>query len=189
MNRRPGCAGRALAIAGALAGCGTTPVDPSVGDQPSDFERTIASELSFRLGVAVTARCAAFPVMCHVVLPDRRTLPVDLHAAGSSIEWQISGLILTTDAIERYLRGELADLGASQEVRCAPRIQRLAAGERILCGLANGGIAFVTVHLDGSFGLELELSAGAARARSEPEATAELVKRSHAVDDPGDDKE
>jgi hypothetical protein len=94
------------------------------------------------------------------------------------------------------LRDEVADLGAPQGVRCAPRIRAIVANERIECWLAHGGKAFVDVHADGTTAVELVLDAAAANARSElvtPERDRELEATSralaHMADDEADDED
>ena len=166
-----------------LAACG--------GERPSSpaataLERSIDQELGKRFGVGVVTRCPPLVPTCSAKLPDGSTLPIFVNGA----EWRVIGMVVISDVLEAYVRAELADLGAMQGVRCSPRVRRVEPDERIECGLAHGGKAFITVHVDGSTAVELALDAAAARARSEPESS-DLAKASRALENAasGDDED
>lgn len=168
-----------LALLGVLAACGGSSRDAS-----SSLERAIDVALTQRLGIAVRTHCLGYLPRCAAVLPDGDTLPIAVTTTTGSTTWHVDGLLVTTDQLEAYLRDELADLGAPQTARCAPRIRLLAANARIECRLQHGGAGFVTVHADGTFALELVLDPAAATARSEPITPArdqELTTTSHAL--------
>lgn len=132
---------------------------------------------------------------CVAQLPDGTRLPIDLAFRDGGWDWHVRGLVVTTDQLEAYVRDELADLGAPQDVRCVPRVRAIAPGEQIACELARGGKAFVTVRGDGTTSLEVALDANAATARSElvtPARDRELEQLSRALahaegDEEGDD--
>ncbi len=152
----------------------------------------IDAALHDRFGVAVTVRCPFYLPACRALLPDGTALSISLRPAGAELEWRVDGLVITTDEIEAYLRDELADLGAAQGVRCAPRIRHVQPDERIECWLANGGKAFVTVHVDGTTSVELALDLASANARSEvvtPKRDHELLRLSRALENNDDDDE
>jgi len=156
------------------------------GARRSPVERAIDEALVARLRVPVVTRCFDFAPACEVRLPDGGRLPVSVIRRGPVWEWQLIGLVVTADQLEPYLRATVAELGAPQDVRCVPRIQRITAGDRIECGLAHGGKGFVTVRADGSTSVEVVLDAVAAAARSEPLTPArelELVRASRKLAD------
>lgn len=155
---------------------------------PTPLERSIDEALGARFGMTVVTRCPPLVPACSVLLPDGGRLPIFVDGS----EWRVIGMVVVSDVLEDYVRAELADLGAVQGVRCAPRVRRVDPGERIECWLAHGGKAFITVHRDGSTGVEIELDQAAARARSEPdspEAANALVKASHALENAPEDGE
>lgn len=131
------------------------------GDRAStELEAHIERELAARAGVPVRVRCVALPPGCTAALPDRTTVRVHLRGARANIEWWLDGLLVRAEPIEAYLRDTLADLGAPQRVRCGARVQVLAPGAQIACGLERGGAARVRVRDDGSYGFALALEAG-----------------------------
>jgi hypothetical protein len=149
------------------------------------LETRIARELTAKLGVPVTTRCAVVggtPIACHAVLADGTPLPIAI-AAGS---WQIPGHVIATAPIQSYVQGVLHDLGVAQQATCGPAVRRLAPGERIACSLSGGGEAFVEIARDGALAVELDLDPAAAAARTHGESDAELVRRSRALDREGD---
>jgi len=155
----------------------------------SPVERAIDEALGARFGAAVVTRCFEYAPVCEARLPDGSALPISVVRRGPAWEWRVIGLVVTSDELEAYLRDELADLGAPQGVSCAPRIRRIAAGDRIECGLAGGGKGFVTVRADGSISVEVVLEEAAAKARSErhtPARELELFRASAALDRAGE---
>lgn len=176
-----------------LAACG----GKSPPDEPTPLEAAIDRALTARFGVPVVTGCSGLIPPCKTLLPDGTQLPIELAWRGGGWDWWVKGLVITTDQLEAYLRDEVADLGAPQGVRCAPRIRVIAANERIECWLAHGGKAFVDVHADGTTAVEVVLDAAAANARSElvtPERERELEAASRALakmadDEPGDEDE
>lgn len=169
-----GFADVALMLVWVIAACGR---DHGAAAEATPVERAIDEELARRFGVAVVTRCPPYVPTCTAKLPDGSTLPILLDHG----EWKVLGMVVVSDVLEEYVRAELADLGAVQGVRCAPRVRRVAPNERIECWLAHGGKAFITVHADGSTAVEIALDAAAAAARSEPESP-ELVNASHALE-------
>jgi hypothetical protein len=118
-------------------------------------------------------------------LPDRSELPIVLAPTG---DWRVDGLLVVSDPIEAYLREVVAEVGAVQEVRCAPRIRIVAAGDRIECRLGGGGIAFATIAADGSFTIELALDHAAGEARSVDLPERALSEQSRALETDGSDE-
>lgn len=157
-----------------VAGCGG---ERSSSPEVTALERAIDQALGKRFGGGVVTRCPPLVPTCSAKLSDGSTLPIFVNGG----EWRVIGMVVVSDALEDYVRAELADLGAVQGVRCAPRVRRVEPDERIECGLEHGGKAFITVHMDGSTAVELALDAAAARARSEPESS-DLAKASHALE-------
>ncbi len=168
-------AGFACAIA-----CGDDPA----GHDASALERSIATSIGARLGVPVVARCMGL-VGCITRLPDGDVIPIiTWPGTNGEWEWRVDGLVVASDMFERYLRDVVAELGAAQEVRCAPTLRRIAPGDRVECWLANGGKAFVTVRADGSTSVEVELDKRAADARSEvvtPALDEQMTRASRAL--------
>lgn len=151
----------------------------------SPLERSIDDTLRARFGVTVATRCFELAPVCEARLPDGLALPVSVLRRGAEWEWHVIGLVVTADQLEAYLHDEVAELGAPQGVRCAPRIRRIAAGDRIECWLERGGKGFVTVRDDGSLSIEVVLDASSANARSElvtPARDLELLRASKALD-------
>jgi len=130
------------------------------------LETEIGAALTARIGAPVTVHCPT-PIACIALGPEHAQIPILLARVADAWTWRVAGLLVISDALEAYLATAVADLGAAQAVQCAPRIRVLAANERIDCWLANGGKAFVTVHADGSTGVEIDLDKGAGDARSE----------------------
>jgi len=165
----------------ALAACGGGESSPA----RSPVERSIDEALGARFGVGVVTRCFHLAPVCDARLPDGVSLPISVIRRGADVEWHVIGLVVTSDLLEAYLRDEVSDLGAPQAVRCAPRIRRIAAGDRIECSLERGGKGFITVRADGSLSIEVVLDASSANARSEPISPArdlELMRASKALD-------
>ena len=151
----------------------------------SSLERSIDDTLRTRFGVAVATRCFEVAPVCEARLPDGLSLPISVLRRGKEWEWSVIGLVVTSDQLEAYLRDEVTDLGAPQAVRCAPRIRRITAGDRIECWLERGGKGFITVRTDGSLSIEVVLDASGANARSElvtPARDLELMRASKALD-------
>ena len=168
-------------VAVALAACGSGESSTS----RSPVERSIDDTLRTRFGVAVVTRCFALAPVCEARLPDGLSLPISVLRHGRDWEWSVIGLVVTSDQLEAYLRDEVIELGAPQAVRCAPRIRRIAAGDRIECWLERGGKGFITVRGDGSLSIEVVLDASAANARSElitPARDLALMRASKALD-------
>lgn len=176
-----------------LAACGGR----GASDAPTPLEAAIAHALTERFGVPAVTSCWGLVPPCTARLPDGTELPIDLAWKNGGWDWWVHGLVITTDQLEAYLRDEVSDLGAPQGVRCAPRIRVITPNERIECGLARGGKAFVDVHPDGTTGIEVVLDAAAAAARSEPltpERERELEQASRALakmadDEPDDERD
>lgn len=161
-------------------------------EPPTQLEVNIDRELLARLGVAAVTTCTGLVPPCSAKLSDGTVLPIDLTWTTAGWDWRVRGRVITTDQLESYLRDELADLGAAQGVRCAPRVRAITAGDRIVCGLALGGKAFVTVRGNGTTSVELDLDAASAKARSEvvtPERERELERASRALARMADDEE
>ncbi|CAN5905849.1 hypothetical protein BH11MYX3_BH11MYX3_18410 [soil metagenome] len=136
--------------------------------------------------------CTGMVPPCAAKLPDGTVLPIDLRWTKGGWDWRVRGRVITTEQLESYLRDEVADLGAPQGVRCAPRVRAITVGERIECWLAHGGKAFVTVRADGSTSVEVDLDAASANARSEvvtPEREQELERTSRVLARMADDEE
>ncbi|MFN0246600.1 MAG: hypothetical protein ACKV2T_06805 [Kofleriaceae bacterium] len=158
-----------------------------MGHDASSLERAIASSIGARLGVPIVAHCLGF-VGCSAMLPDGERIPIVTWPSERAWEWRVDGLVVTTDVLERYLRGVVGEMGVAQDVRCAPKLRRIAPGDRVECLLANGGKAFVVVREDGSTIVEVELDKRAADARSEvvtPARDDQLTKASRALEDGG----
>jgi hypothetical protein len=136
-------------------------------------------------------------VGCAAWLPDGDHIPIITWPnKNNEWEWRVSGLVVASDTLERYLRDVIGDMGAPQDVTCSPKVRRIAPGDRVQCSLAQGGKAFVTVREDGSTSVEVELDKAAADARSEeltPARDEQMTKTSRALeraegeDDDGDE--
>ena len=167
-----------VAVSGA---CGNG--EPARGRSP--IARSIDEALGARFGTAVVTRCFDFAPMCEAHLSDGTSLPISVIRRGAEWEWRVIGLVVTSDQLEAYLRDEVADLGAPQGVRCAPRVRKIAAGDRIECWLERGGKGFITVRGDGTIAVEVVLDASGANARSElitPARDLELTRASEALE-------
>ncbi len=170
-----------------LAACGGR----AAPEEATPLEAAIDRGLTQRFGVPVVTACTGMIPPCRTTLPDGTVLPIDLAWRAGGWDWRVRGLVITTDELEAYLRDEVADLGAPQVVRCAPRIRAITANERVECGLARGGKAFVDVHADGTTAVEVVLDAAAANARSElitPARERELEQSSRALAHMADDE-
>jgi hypothetical protein len=186
------CTARLLLFAGFASGiaCGSD----RAGHDASPLERAIASSIGARLGVPIVAHCWGL-VGCVAQLPDGDRIPIVTWPGDRAWEWRVDGLVVASDVLERYLRDVVGEMGAAQDVRCAPKLRRIAPGDRVECWLANGGKAFVVVREDGSTIVEVELDKRAADARSEvvtPARDDEMTKASRALEsgggeDDGDD--
>ena len=154
--------------------------------EATPLEANIATALGARLGVPVVAHCWGV-VACAALLPDGDRIPILTWPGDRGAwEWRVDGLVVASDVLERYLRDVVGEMGAAQDVRCAPKLRRIAPGDRVECGLANGGKAFVTVRADGSTSVEVELDKVAAEARSEvitPARDEEITRASRALTD------
>jgi hypothetical protein len=172
---------RAVILVGAVLACGDTPretVPITIEDPVARLERTIASDLEVKLGRDVKVRCTP-PARCTADLGDA-TLPITLALSRDGWTWHIDGMLVRTGPIETYLRETVHDLGADQRISCGAPIRSIVVGERIACSLERGGTAFVAVHADGSFGVEVALDRGAAAARTDAADEADLLQRSRA---------
>ena len=164
----------------ALIACRSDPGERAA----SPLETSIAKALGARLGVPVVANCLGW-VACSVRMPEGDRIPIVTWPAAGGWEWRVDGLLVTSDVLETYLRDEVAAMGAAQDVRCAPKLRRIAANDRVECWLANGGKAFVTVRADGSTSVEVALDKAAADARSEvitPARDEQMGKTSRALE-------
>jgi hypothetical protein len=146
------------------------------------MERAIAEQLAARVGVPLRVLCTLQAGRCRGILPDRSELPIVIDVIGN---WHVEGLLVVSDPIEAYLREAVAEVGAAQEVRCAPKIRIVAAGDRIECKLGAGGIAFATIAADGSFTIELALDHAAGEARSVELPERALTEQSRALETDG----
>ncbi|MGE0398525.1 MAG: hypothetical protein AB7T06_17595 [Kofleriaceae bacterium] len=156
-----------------------------MGHDASPLERSIAASIGERLGVPVVARCMGL-VACVTLLPDGDHIPiVTWPGKDGAWEWRVDGLLVASDVLERYLREVVREMGAPQDVRCSPKLRRIAPEGRVECWLANGGKAFVTVRADGTTSVEVELDKAAADARSEvvtPARDDEMTRSSRALE-------
>lgn len=126
--------------------------------------------------------CTPQAESCRGILPDHSELPIVLEPTG---DWHIDGLLVVSDPIEAYLREAVTEVGAAQDVRCAPKVRIVAAGDRIECQLSRGGIAFATIAADGSFTIELALDRAAGSARSVELSDRELTEQSRTLETDG----
>ncbi len=178
---------RRLVCAFVLAACGDREAAPPATRSASKLELAIARDLTAKLGAAPEVRCRAMFGLCVATLPDRSTLAIRVRDHGAQWAWEIEGLVVDARPIEAYVGSVLADLGAAQGVACGARIRHLAPGARVVCTLAGGGKAFVTIARDGTMSLELAMDAGAARARTDD--VVGLEKASRALEKTDDDDE
>jgi hypothetical protein len=170
------------------AACSGEQVTPQ-GRESSRLEQAIEKELGARVAVPVRAQCAWLPPSCRATLPDGTQLRLSLSARHGEVEWRLAGALVLADDVEVYLREALADLGAPQVARCGARIRAVDAGDRLECGLQNGGRAFVLVNGDGTTAVEIVLDPVAAAARGEVIRDAELVKTSKELEKTDTDDE
>jgi hypothetical protein len=179
---------RVVVLPLALIACSHDEVAPPVA---SPLEATIGKALGARFGVAVIATCTTWqgtPLACGAVLADGPALVIRVRDVGPEWEWWIEGDVVATAPIAAYIRDELADLGAAQEVRCGPSARLVGPGERIDCALGGGGKAFATLAHDGTVTVELALDPAAAAARSEPAQGLEQRSRALNTSDDNDDE-
>lgn len=155
--------------------CGDSPrevpqVATPTAKEPTHLEKTIATQLSAKLGRTATVSCTANH--CTADLGDA-VLPISIasvpaaSAQGSGdVEWSVDGLLVRAAPIEAYLTSALVELGAPQTVACGAAIRSVHAGARIECKLGGGGTAFAVIAADGTFSTEIELDPAAAKART-----------------------
>jgi hypothetical protein len=181
----------ALLLGCAIANaCGDSPRDAKplpvvVDDRVARLENTIARELAAKLSRDVKVACTP-PARCVADLGDGK-LPIALAPSKDGWTWRIDGKVVYSAPIEAYLRDMVRDLGVDQRISCGPPVHGIAPGERIACTLERGGIAFVIVYADGSFGVELSLDKASATARTTDVADKELTERSLASGGGDDD--
>jgi hypothetical protein len=179
---------RAAVVALVIAACGD---DHAAARSP--LERAIETTLTARLGIPVCAHCTG--ETCSAMAIDGTLIPISVTTTGHELEWHVDGFLVTSDALEAYVKEEVAELGAPQGVTCARRIRRVVAGDRITCTLERGGRVFVTLRADGSLSLETLLDPAAAKLRDElvtPELEEELARASRALEnseEAGEDSE
>lgn len=182
---------RRLVCAVLLVGCGDRERAAPQADPPSALETAIARDLATRFGAAPVVHCRTifgYPRGCTATL-DKERFAIRVREAGRRWAWDIPGLVVMTQPIEDHVRGVLDDLGATQAVACGPRVRHLAPNERVVCELARGGKAFVTIAADGALALELALDPAAAKARTEDIMGLDRVSRALAHTDESDDDE
>lgn len=151
-----------------LAACG----DRQVSDRarPTPVETAIARDLTARFGTSVAVRCDAvgtFPLACTGKLPDGTELPIAITHTKHAWDWHVDGVVVDTQAVVSFVQDGLASVRVEQAVDCGSRIQVIPHGDRVVCKLAGGGVAFVAFAPDGSASLELALDPAAAAARTE----------------------
>jgi hypothetical protein len=181
-----------LALTCAVA-CGDGVPKPRPGIEPA-----IARSLGEHFGAPVVATCSwigTVAVGCSATFPGGATLAI----AVDGRQWRVAGRVFATAPIAAYVRAELAELGRSDRVDCAPFVH---ANERIACALGGGGAVFVDVGDVGegptvntparpegpSVNIELELDPAVAAIRAEAPHDADLVRMSHALDISGEDE-
>lgn len=148
--------------------CGDSPREMSQGaipttKAPTHLEKTIATQLSAKLGRPATVSCTAN--RCTADLGDA-VLPISIANSNHDVDWSVDGLLVRAAPIEAYLTSALVELGAPQPVACGAAIRSVHAGERIECKLGGGGTAFAVIAADGTFSTEIELDPAAAKART-----------------------
>jgi hypothetical protein len=111
---------------------------------------------------------AGIPFDCKAVLADDSTLPIAIKKAGRGWDWRIDGLVIETPPLAAHIKGMLGDLLVDQTVSCGHAIMRVQPGERMICTLSGGGVAFVDIAKDGATSFELALDRSAAASRGEP---------------------
>lgn len=188
----------------ALALGGTSCGGCSSKRQERAFERELAAQLSKQLGVGgalgPAGQLRPGDVRCEGEAPDRciakvagAALPIALRRDGEQVHWQLEGLVVSGPELERQLSEELAALGLAAKPSCGAPLQPVIPGERVSCSLSELGLAWATVHRDGSYTWELALGeAQAERSRSVDEAQLDLLSRAldreAGTDEPGDDE-
>lgn len=186
MERRPA---RLVAVV-LVAACG------GHGGGETAVERKLRAAIAGVLGAPVTrVKCAA-PASC-VAIVDGIELPVSVTDDGAHLAWDIAGLVLRGPALEAKVAAMLGELGVTATIACGPRVQVVAPGARVACTIARAtrdgaavadtGMAWATVHADGTADVELALGAEAVAARTADVATTDLDALSRALDVGGDD--
>lgn len=173
--------------------------------QERAFERELAAQLSRQLGVGgalgPAGQLRPGDVRCEGEAPDRciakvagAALPIALRRDGAQVHWQLEGLVVSGPELERQLSEELAALGLAAKPSCGAPLQPVLPGERVSCSLSELGLAWATVHRDGSYTWELALGEAQAE-RSRPVDEAQLDELSRALDreagtdEPGEDED
>jgi hypothetical protein len=175
------CSLAALAGLGAAAGSGGGGCRKA-GEKP--FERELAVQLTKQLGGAAAAaakvRCPGDAAHCTATIAGE-VLPVALTSKEGQVHWRLDGLVISGPELERQLAAELAALGVQAKASCGAPFQVVEAESRVACSLSEPGVAWATVHGDGSYTLELALGA-AQEARTHQVDEAELDELSGALD-------
>lgn len=161
-----------VGVASVLLACGND--RDAKGPPPATpLERSVADGLAARYAMTFVVTCEPDGRSCKARPSGPSSaadsvLPIRLVDDGAARDWQIDGIVVRSDAIEDYLRGELVDLGVPTTAHCGRRFWVLQVHERVVCELGTGGRAFAVVQEDGSTRVEVELDPAAAAARTEP---------------------
>lgn len=144
------------------------------------FERELAAQLTQKLGAGAKVRCPADAARCTATIAGE-ALPVALTREDGQVRWQLDGLVISGPELERQVAAELAALGVEAKPRCGAPLQSVEVEARVTCSLSELGVAWATVHADGSYTLELALGA-AQEERSREVKEQELDDLSRALD-------
>ena len=170
------CFGFAALAAGGVSGCGSCRKT-----EDKAFERALAAQLTEQLGAGAKVRCAGDEATRCTATIAGEALPVALTVEEGQVRWRLDGLVISGPELERQVEAELAALGVQAKPSCGARLQAVEAESRVSCSLSELGVAWATVHADGSYTLELALGA-AQEARTHQVDEAELDELSGALD-------
>ncbi|MEZ4360698.1 MAG: hypothetical protein R3B48_10990 [Kofleriaceae bacterium] len=173
---------RAAACVAALTlGCGR-------GAASSAVEGELAAALATQLGRAPEVRCppVAPSFRCRARV-EGVALSISVAQDAGRLTWRLEGEVISGDRLERYLAGELAELGVAATPSCGPPFQEVTPGARVTCRLSGRGIAWATFRGDGDYSIEIALD-DAEAARAEVADPSLLDELSRALDrDPPDE--
>jgi hypothetical protein len=179
----PGARASLVLRLAALAGLGAGGASGCGGCRNADdrsFERELAAQLTEQLGAGAKVRCSADAPRCTATIAGE-ALPVALTIEEGQVRWRLDGLVISGPELERQVAAELAALGVQARPSCGGPWQAVEAEGRVACSLSELGVAWATVHADGSYTLELALGA-AQEARTHQVDEAELDELSGALD-------
>jgi hypothetical protein len=149
----------------------------------SSFEQQVAGQLTAQVGQVAEVECdaVAAPRHCFAVVAGNVRLPIRVTADTDQLRWRIDGLVVSAGRLEQHLAAQLLAIGVVAAPRCGPPLQVVTAGQRMSCQLPSLGVAWATIHADGSYSIEVAVG-DAMVARTEAVDPAQLDALSRALD-------